>query len=150
MNTNSNNNDPPNDVDNEENDCPQWKKNKNTNPHKHPFTMAYPSLYLYGMAHSINWITTITTVQFLFGMEPHIPILCMTTMMMMIPTTTRMIMTNMVQSMTTPVDSFMNNPSVKSQFQKFIQAIQDHDDAMEEYTQAMTQDPPQVTPQAVP
>ena len=62
-----------------------------------------------------------------------------------------MIMTNMVQSMTTPVDSFMNNPSVKSQFQKFIQqAIQDHDDAMEEYTQAMTQDPPQVTPQAVP
>ena len=71
-------------------------------------------------------------------------------MMMMIPTTTRMIMTNMVQSMTTPIDSFMNNPSVKSQFQKFIQAIQDHDDAMEEYTQAMTQDPPQVTPQAVP
>ena len=45
--------------------------NKTTykSPHKHPSTMAYPSLY--GIANSTNSITTITTVQFLFGMEPH-------------------------------------------------------------------------------
>ena len=44
-------------------------------------------------------------------------------------------------------DSFnMNDPSVRSQFQKYSQ-IQDHDDAMKKYTQAMTQDPPQATPQ---
>ena len=35
-----------------------------------PITLMYPSLC--GMAQSINLVTTITTVQFMFGMEPHI------------------------------------------------------------------------------
>ena len=44
-------------------------------------------------------------------------------------------------------DSFnMNDPSVRSQFQKCSQ-IQDHNDAMKKYTQAMTQATPQATPQ---
>ena len=47
-----------------------------------PLSQQHPSLY--GMAHSINSITTMTTVQFLLGMEPHTLTLCM--MMMMIIT----------------------------------------------------------------
>ena len=78
-------------------------KNKSTytNPHKHPFTMPYPSLY--GMAHNINSITIITTVLYLFGMEPNIPTLCMMMMMMMMMMTTNMVVQTMSTHMATPL-----------------------------------------------
>ena len=47
-----------------------------------PLSQQHPSLY--GMAHSINSITTMTTVQFLLGMEPHILTLWMTTIIIMV------------------------------------------------------------------
>ena len=75
-----------------------------TNPLKHPFALMYLSLY--GMAHNINSIITITTVQFLSRMEPHIPTLCMTTTMMMLPMTTRMmIMMNVATPMIMPMET---------------------------------------------
>ena len=61
----------------------QEEKNPHTEDLKQsqhiPLSQKHPSLY--GMAHSINSITDITTVQFLLVMEPHIQTLCMTTMM---------------------------------------------------------------------
>ena len=84
----------------------------------HTITLTYPSLY--GMAHSTNSIVTITTVQFLFGMEPHIPTLCM----MMITITTNMAGTVYDYTYGDSFNFNMNDPSVRSQFQKCLQTVQ--------------------------
>ena len=120
-------------------------KSTYTNPHKHPFTMTYPSLY--EMVHNINSITIITIILYLFVMEPHIPTLCMMMMMMMMMTTNMIVQTMSMHThiMVTPLiwtiplsDYNLNRAS------KLYRNRKERIDTHKKYTQAT----PQATPKA--